>query len=119
PESPRAASAATGKPVLAMIETARGVLEAAAIAPATAGLIAGTNDLAADLGLRPGASRAALTTALQTIVLAARAAGIAAFDGVYNRLDDPEGFAAQCEEGRSFGFDGKSLIHPNQVDIAN
>ncbi|MFL6846636.1 MAG: HpcH/HpaI aldolase/citrate lyase family protein [Allosphingosinicella sp.] len=119
PDAPLAAAAATGKPVLAMIETARGVLAAAAIAPATAGLIAGTNDLAADLGLRPGGDRTALATALQTILLAARAAGVAAFDGVYNRLEDPEGFAAQCREGRSWGFDGKSLIHPGQVDIAN
>lgn len=113
------AAAATGKPVLAMIETARGVLAAAAIAPETAGLIAGTNDLAADLGLRPGGDRAPLMTSLQTILLAARAAGVAAFDGVYNRLDDPDGFAAQCREGRAFGFDGKSLIHPGQVEAAN
>ena len=119
PESPLEAARATGKPVLAMIETARGVLAAAAIAPATAGLIAGTNDLAADLGLRPGGGRGALVTALQTILLAARAAGVAAFDGVHNRLDDPEGFAAQCAEGKGFGFDGKSLIHPSQVEPAN
>jgi (3S)-malyl-CoA thioesterase len=115
----REAAAASGKPVLAMIETARGVLAAAAIAPETAGLIAGTNDLAADLGLRPGGDRAPLATALQTVLLAARAAGVAAFDGVYNRLDDDEGFAAQCGEGRALGFDGKSLIHPSQVEIAN
>ncbi|MGA9581992.1 MAG: CoA ester lyase [Allosphingosinicella sp.] len=119
PEAPREATLATGKPVLAMIETARGVLGASAIAPETAGLIAGTNDLAADLGLRPGGDRAPLATALQTILLAARAAGVAAFDGVHNRLDDPVGFAAQCEEGKSFGFDGKSLIHPSQVEPAN
>jgi (3S)-malyl-CoA thioesterase len=119
PEAVRDAARATGKPVLAMIETARGVLSSPAIAPETAGLIAGTNDLAADLGLRPGGDRAALVTALQTILLAARAAGVAAFDGVYNRLDDPDGFAAQCAEGKSFGFDGKSLIHPSQVDPAN
>ncbi|MEO6635811.1 MAG: CoA ester lyase [Allosphingosinicella sp.] len=119
PDAPRKAARTTGKPVLAMIETARGVLAAAAIAPETAGLIAGTNDLAADLGLRPGGDRAPLVTALQTILLAARAAGIAAFDGVHNRLDDPEGFAAQCEEGRSFGFDGKSLVHPSQIEPAN
>jgi (3S)-malyl-CoA thioesterase len=56
---------------------------------------------------------------LQTILLAARAAGIAAFDGVYNKLDDPRGLEAECREGRSFGFDGKSLIHPNQIEIAN
>lgn len=119
PEAARDAARATGKPVLAMIETARGVLAAAAIAPETAGLIAGTNDLAADLGLRPGGDRSALVTALQTILLAARAASVAAFDGVHNRLDDPQGFAAQCEEGKRFGFDGKSLIHPSQVDPAN
>jgi (3S)-malyl-CoA thioesterase len=119
PEAPLEVARATGKPVLAMIETARAVLNAAVIAPATAGLIAGTNDLAADLGLRPGGGRAPLATALQTLLLAARAAGVAAFDGVYNRLDDPEGFAAECAEGKSFGFDGKSLIHPSQVEPAN
>jgi (3S)-malyl-CoA thioesterase len=119
PDLPREAGRATGKPILAMIETARGVLNAAAVAPETAGLIAGTNDLAADLGIRPGGDRAPLATALQTIILAARAAGVAAFDGVHNRLDDPEGFAAQCEEGKSFGFDGKSLIHPSQIEPAN
>ena len=110
---------AIGKPVLAMIETAAGLLAAAAIAPATAGLIAGTNDMAASLGLRPGSGRRGLQTGLQMVVIAARAANIIAFDGVYNRLDDPDGFAAECEEGLSFGFDGKSLIHPGQIDIAN
>lgn len=110
---------ATGKPVLAMIETAKGVLAAPVIAQEAAALVAGTNDLSADLGLRPGHARPALRTALQTILLAARAAGIAAFDGVYNRLDDPDGLAAECEEGRRFGFDGKSLIHPNQIETAN
>ncbi|MES2001807.1 MAG: CoA ester lyase [Pseudomonadota bacterium] len=106
---------AVGKPVLAMIETAAGVLAAAKIAPATAGLIAGTNDLAADLRLPPDAGRASLQTALQLILLAARAAGVAAFDGVFNKLDDEAGFVAQAEEGRRLGFDGKSLIHPNQI----
>jgi (3S)-malyl-CoA thioesterase len=119
PEAVRAAGEGTGKPILAMIETARGVLAAPAIAAEARGLIAGTNDLAADLGLPPGYARPALATALQTILLAARAAGIAAFDGVYNRLDDADGFAAECAEGRSFGFDGKSLIHPDQIEIAN
>ncbi|MGZ8998544.1 MAG: HpcH/HpaI aldolase/citrate lyase family protein, partial [Allosphingosinicella sp.] len=112
-------AAAANRPVLAMVETARGVLNAAAIAGEAVGLIAGTNDLAADLGIRPGGGRAPLVTGLQTIILAARAAGIAAFDGVFNRLDDPQGFVAECEEGKSFGFDGKSLIHPDQVEIAN
>jgi (3S)-malyl-CoA thioesterase len=56
---------------------------------------------------------------LQSIVLAARAAGVGAIDGVWNRLDDPEGFARQCRDGRAFGFDGKSLIHPDQIEPAN
>ena len=106
-------------PVLAMIETARGVLAAASIAPGSAGLIAGTNDLAADLGLPPGAGRSGLSHSLQAVVLAARAAGVAAFDGVYNRLEDDDGLAEQCREGWAFGFDGKSLIHPSQVVTAN
>jgi citrate lyase subunit beta/citryl-CoA lyase len=108
-----------GKPLLAMIETAAGVIHAAQIAPHTRGLIAGTNDLSADLELPAGAGRAPLTHSLQAIVLAARAARVAAFDGVYNGLDDDEGLARQCEEGRSFGFDGKSLIHPSQIATAN
>jgi citrate lyase beta subunit len=105
----------TGLPVMAMIETARGVLAVETIAHEAAGLIAGTNDLAASLRLPPGAGRQPLQMALQTIVLAARATGIAVFDGVFNRLDDEQGFAAEAAEGRRMGFDGKSLIHPNQI----
>ena len=108
-----------GKPVLAMIETAAGVLDAPRIAPLTTGLIAGTNDLAADLGIPPAGGRRGLVHALQAIVLAARAAGVAAFDGVYNRLEDDAGLAEECEEGRAFGFDGKTLIHPSQIETAN
>jgi (3S)-malyl-CoA thioesterase len=116
-----AACAGLGKGLMAMIETPAGVLAATAIArgPGMRGLIAGTNDLAAALRLPTDAGREGLTLALQTIVLAARAAGIAALDGVWNRLDDEEGLARQCSEGRRFGFDGKSLIHPNQIDAAN
>jgi citrate lyase beta subunit len=105
----------TGLPVLAMIETATGVLAAETIAHEAAGLIAGTNDLAASLRLPRGAGREPLQMALQTIVLAARATGIAVFDGVFNRLEDEEGFAAEAAEGRRMGFDGKSLIHPSQI----
>jgi citrate lyase subunit beta/citryl-CoA lyase len=108
-----------GPPVLAMIETAKGVIEAAAIAPATQGLIAGTNDLAASLGLPAAAGRPGLICALQQIVLAARASGVAAFDGVYNQLEADDGLARECEQGRAFGFDGKSLIHPSQIETAN
>jgi citrate lyase subunit beta/citryl-CoA lyase len=124
---PRATSAhlvhgvaeAIDKPLLAMIETAAGVLAAQEIAKESAGLIAGTNDLAADLRLPPDAGRAPLQTALQTIVLAARAAGVPAFDGVFNALKDLDGFAAEAEEGRRLGFDGKSLIHPDQIAPCN
>ena len=107
---------AVGKPVLAMIETAAGVLAAPDIAKVAAGLIAGTNDLRADLRLPLDSSREPISTALQTIVLAARAAGIAAFDGVFNRLDDADGFLAEARAGRALGFDGKSLIHPSQIE---
>ena len=103
------------KPVLAMVETAAGVLGAAEMAPETAGLIAGTNDLRADLRLPLGAGRDNISAALQLIVLAARAAGIPVFDGVFNGLDDPAGLLAEAEDGRRLGFDGKSLIHPNQI----
>ena len=107
------------KPVAAMIETPRGIIEAAAIAPATRALIAGTNDLAAALGIPAEAGRRGLAYALQRIVLAARAAGVAAFDGVYNRLEADDGLRAECGEGRAFGFDGKSVIHPSQIAAVN
>ena len=106
----------TGRPIAAMIETAKGVLAANEIAHEAAALIAGTNDLSADLRLPRGAGRAPLQMALQSIVLAARAANIAVFDGVFNRLDDEDGFAAEAAEGRELGFDGKSLIHPSQIE---
>jgi len=121
-ESPKQVADAAwlmGRPVLAMIETPRGVLDAAAIAPMSRGLIAGTNDLAAALGLPPDAGRAGLDYALQRIVLAARAAGVAAFDGVHNRLEASEALTAECEEGRRLGFDGKSIIHPSQIATVN
>ncbi|MFL6752184.1 MAG: HpcH/HpaI aldolase/citrate lyase family protein [Sphingomicrobium sp.] len=110
---------AVAKPVLAMIETAAGVLAAAEIAPETAGLIAGTNDLRADLRLPLDAPREPISASLQLIVLAARAAGVAAFDGVFNPLTDAAGFEAECRDGRMLGFDGKSLIHPNQIEPCN
>lgn len=110
---------AVSKPLLAMIETAAGVLSAPAIAHEVAALIAGTNDLAADLQLPPGAGRESMAMALQSTILAARAAKIAAFDGVHNRLEDDDGLAAACAHGRALGFDGKSLIHPAQIAICN
>ncbi|MDO7834029.1 CoA ester lyase [Sphingobium sp. HBC34] len=109
------------KPVIAMIESARGVLAAAEIAAAEgcAGLFMGNNDLRRDLGIPAGAGREGLAFAMQASVLAARAAGIAVFDGVYNRLDDEAGLAAECAAGHAIGFDGKTLIHPAQVPVAN
>ena len=111
----RGAAEALSKPVLAMIETAAGVLAAGEVANEAAGLIAGTNDLRADLRLPLDATREPISTALQLIVLAARATGIAVFDGVFNALDDAQGFLAEAEDGRGLGFDGKSLIHPDQI----
>ena len=109
------------KPLLAMIETPRGVLQAAEIAAAedVAGFIVGANDLANYLRLPPSSGRQAMAMALQTILLAARAADIWVLDSVFNDLNDPDGLAAECQDGRALGFDGKSLIHPNQIDIAN
>jgi citrate lyase subunit beta/citryl-CoA lyase len=95
------------------------VLAAGEIAQESAGLIAGTNDLRADLRLPLDATREPISASLQLIVLAARAAGVAAFDGVFNRLEDPDGFLAEAAEGRRLGFDGKSLIHPNQIVPCN
>lgn len=111
---------AVGKPLLAMIETPLGVLAAAEIASVECvqGLIAGTNDLKATLGIPADAPRENLSLALQTIVLAARASGGWALDGVFNGLDRPDELAVESRQGRALGFDGKTLIHPNQIEIA-
>ena len=110
-----------GLPLLAMIETPTAIYAARDIAadPAVAGLIAGLNDLAHELKLPDGMDRSAMSHAIQAIVLAARAAGNYGFDGVYNAIDDAAGFAAEAAEGRRLGFDGKTLIHPSQVDPCN
>ncbi|MBY6202157.1 CoA ester lyase [Maritalea mobilis] len=104
--------------IWAMMETPMGILNAMHIAeaPRMAGFILGTNDLAKELGSR---TRSAMLTSLQTCLLAARAHGIVCVDGVYNAFRDEEGLRAECEEGRDFGFDGKTVIHPAQVGIAN
>ena len=112
----RGVAEAVAKPVMAMIETAAGVIAAPEFANEAAALVAGTNDLRADLRLPLDATREPISAALQWIVLSARAAGIAAFDGVFNRLDDDPGFRAEAKDGRRLGFDGKSLIHPNQIE---
>jgi len=111
----------TDIPVWTMMETPGCVFNAREIAAhrQVAGLVAGTNDLIKDLGCRARADRMPLMTALQMIVMAARAARIVAIDGVYNRFRDGDGLKVECEQGRDLGFDGKTLIHPAQVEIAN
>lgn len=107
--------------IWAMMETPLGMLNALEIAqaPRLAGMVMGTNDLAKDLGTRSRADRLPLQTGLGLCLLAARAAGIVAIDGVYNAFKDDAGLQAECEQGRDMGFDGKSLIHPAQLEIAN
>ena len=115
------AQVAPDKPLWAMMETPLGVLNAAAIAGQDRlhGIVMGTNDLAKDLGARARPDRLALTTGLGLAVLAARAYGRLIVDGVFNAYRDVEGLAAECEQGRDMGFDGKSLIHPDQLEAAN
>lgn len=110
-----------GLPIWAMMETPRGILNASAIAdhPRMGGFVMGTNDLAKDLNSRFRPDRQAMMQALQTCLLAARAAGIACVDGVYNAFKDEGGLRAECEQGRDLGMDGKTLIHPAQIAIAN
>ncbi|MBR0551629.1 HpcH/HpaI aldolase/citrate lyase family protein [Stakelama marina] len=119
-EGVKKVAAAVGKPLMVMIETPKGVLNASAIAAldGVTCLIAGTNDLRSELRIPAAAPRDGLALALQTIVLAARAGGCWALDGVFNALDDVEGLEHECVQGRAIGFDGKTLIHPGQLAVA-
>ncbi|HTP49731.1 MAG TPA: CoA ester lyase [Anaeromyxobacteraceae bacterium] len=106
----------------AMIETPRGVLRAPEIAascPRLACLVAGTSDLVKDLHARHTPSRREVLTSLSLVVLAARAQGLVALDGVHLDLDDDAGFEASCRQGLELGFDGKTLIHPKTIEAAN
>src|SRR5258705_2980093 len=108
--------------VWCMLETPRGILHASSIAaasPRVTALVMGTSDLTKDLHARVTRVRLPLLTSLQLCVLAARSAGISALDGVHLDLDDDAGFLAACRQAADFGFDGKTLIHPRQVAIAN
>lgn len=107
--------------IWAMMESPLGVMNALAIAraPRMAGFIMGTNDLAKDMGCRFRPDRLPLLSALQLPLIAAKATGIVAVDGVYNAFRDEDGLRAECEQGRDMGFDGKTLIHPLQLAIAN
>lgn len=108
-------------PLWAMLETAKGCLNAGAIAahPRLEGMVMGTNDLAKELGARFRADRLPLMAGLGTCVLAARAEGKVIVDGVFNAFKDEAGLRAECEQGRDMGFDGKTLIHPAQLEVAN
>lgn len=117
-----ALAAITGDlPIWAMMETPRGMLNAAEIAahPLLTGMVMGTNDLAKELQTRFRADRLPMMTGLGLCLLAAKAEGLIIVDGVYNAFKDDEGLAAECAQGRDMGFDGKTLIHPAQVDVAN
>lgn len=107
-----------GLPLWAMIETPGAVLRLDAIAGADglAALVVGTNDLATALRMRLAPDRAQLQGFLAHAAAAARAHGRMALDGVCNALDDPARFAAECEQGAALGFDGKTLIHPSQIE---
>lgn len=108
-------------PLWAMMETCQGILNAASIVSHNRlqGCVAGTNDLASELGCACDQNRSALQMGLQTIVMAARSAGLVAIDGVYNKFNDQEGLRLECEQGLALGYDGKSLIHPAQLAITN
>jgi citrate lyase subunit beta/citryl-CoA lyase len=119
------ALSASGAPatltIWAMLETPLAVHNAAAIAAheRLSVLVMGTNDLVKELHAEFVPGRAPLLTALSQCVLGARIAGKVILDGVYNDLSDEEGFTAECVQGRDLGFDGKTLIHPKQLEPAN
>jgi citrate lyase subunit beta / citryl-CoA lyase len=110
----------------AMMETPLALLNAGAIAAAAADpasrldvLVMGLNDLAKETRARFSPGRPAMTPWLSICVAAARAHGVDIIDGVYNDIADLSGFRRECEQGRDFGLDGKTLIHPSQIDICN
>jgi citrate lyase subunit beta/citryl-CoA lyase len=109
---------APGMPFWAMIETPRAVLHLAEIAGHAEALVLGANDLLKDMGGRHRADRANLQYAMAALVTAARANGALALDAVHNDIADMDGFAAACTMARDFGFDGKCLIHPSQIEPA-
>ncbi|CAO3420243.1 HpcH/HpaI aldolase/citrate lyase family protein [Azospirillum endophyticum] len=118
----RAAGAPAGQTVWCMMETPLGILNAKEIAgssPAVGALVLGTSDLAKDLHAAHTAQRLPMITSLGLCLLAARAYGLAVLDGVHLDLNDDEGFADSCRQGRELGFDGKTLIHPKTIAACN
>lgn len=120
-------AAGAARPALwAMVETPKSVLNIGAIAAEAerpdarlAALVLGSNDLVKETRVQMTASRVPLLPWMTQTVLAARAYGLTVLDGVYNSLKDAEGLAAECRQGRGLGFDGKTLIHPDQIETAN
>jgi (3S)-malyl-CoA thioesterase len=108
-------------PLWAMMETAAAMLNAGPIAahPRMGGMVMGTNDLAKELGTRFRPDRLPLVTALSLCVLAAKSRRLTIIDGVYNAFKDETGLRLECEQARDLGFDGKTLIHPAQIAVAN
>lgn len=117
----REAGATPPPPLWTMIETPRGVLNSAIVAahPSVECLVFGANDLTKELRSRHTPDRAPLVFAMSQCILAARAHGKLVLDGVFNSITDDAGLRRVCEQGRDLGFDGKSLIHPNQVAAAH
>ncbi|GGO31879.1 (3S)-malyl-CoA thioesterase [Gemmobacter aquaticus] len=115
------AEAVPGADLWAMMETCQGMLNAAEIAahPRLKGMVMGTNDLAKELNSRFRPDRLPMQAGLGLCLLAARAHGLVIVDGVYNAFKDEDGLRAECNQGRDMGFDGKTLIHPAQLEIAN
>ncbi|MCB2009372.1 MAG: CoA ester lyase [Geminicoccaceae bacterium] len=115
------AGAPAGLPIWCMMETPRGILHVEEIADhqAVSCLVLGTSDLTKDMRSLHTATRLPMLPSLGLCLLAARAAGIAVLDGVHLDLADLEGHAASCRQGRELGFDGKTLIHPKQIEAAN
>lgn len=116
----------TGTRLWAMVETPRAIADAVAIADTGNRpdslldcLVAGTNDLARETGVALPEGRQFMQSWLMQIILAARTAGLDALDGVYNDFRDTAGYQSECETGRLMGFDGKTLIHPAQIEAAN
>lgn len=117
-----AAGAPPSMAVWAMMETPKGILRAEEVAashPRLTLFVMGTNDLVKDMRARHTPMRLPMITALGLGMLAARAHGLTILDGVYNDIQDVEGFRAVCQQGLEMGFDGKTLIHPSQVEPCN
>ena len=108
-------------PIWAMIETTASLFRLDTIAGADriAALVMGTNDLAKETGAQPGPDRLPFVGALGLAVAAARMHGRVILDGVYNDIDDDDGFTKQARQAVEFGFDGKTLIHPRQIELCN